>query len=253
MSAALRDLRAPPARLLLAGMLLAVALAGVVASRIAPHGTVMVVQAIMAFLRGGGIAGPALFAALQLVVALSGALPASLLGIAAGAIYGLAPGFSLAATGTLLGAMIAFGLSRSLFRPSVERALSRHRRLHSLDALVARDGWKLVCLLRLSPIMPFSATSYVLGLSSVSLQDYLIGTLASLPALLGYVYLGTLTDAGLSAWTAGDSLLRWILLGGGAVATLLLMAYLGRLVAQRRVGTELIDRETLPANESPGE
>ena len=38
--------------------------------------------------------------------------------------------------------------------------------------------------------MPFVATSYLLGLSAISLRDYMLGTLAALPALLGYVSLG---------------------------------------------------------------
>ena len=53
------------------------------------------------------------------------------------------------------------------------------------------------------------------GISAVGIEAYLIGTAASLPALLGYVYLGTLADAGLSAWTAGAAPLRWAMLGLG--------------------------------------
>ena len=65
--------------------------------------------------------------------------------------------------------------------------------------MLAQDGWRIVCLLRVSPVMPFAATSYVLGMSAVGIQAYVLGTLASLPALLGYVYIGTLAEAGLSA------------------------------------------------------
>jgi uncharacterized membrane protein YdjX (TVP38/TMEM64 family) len=39
-------------------------------------------------------------------------------------------------------------------------------------------------------LMPFVATSYLLGLSAISLRDYMLGILAALPALLGYVLLG---------------------------------------------------------------
>jgi uncharacterized membrane protein YdjX (TVP38/TMEM64 family) len=54
----------------------------------------------------------------------------------------------------------------------VERLAALRPRLRNLDALIARDGWKLVCLLRVSPIMPFSATSLALGLSPIGLRDY---------------------------------------------------------------------------------
>jgi hypothetical protein len=49
--------------------------------------------------------------------------------------------------------------------------------------------------------MPFVATSDLLGLSAISLRDYMLGTLAALPALLGYVSLGAFAGAGLSAST----------------------------------------------------
>jgi hypothetical protein len=48
---------------------------------------------------------------------------------------------------------------------------------------LARDGWKLVSLLLLSRIMPFSATSLALGLYPSGQRDDTRGTLASLPAL----------------------------------------------------------------------
>jgi uncharacterized membrane protein YdjX (TVP38/TMEM64 family) len=127
------------------------------------------------------------------------------------------------------GGWVAFALSRSLFRPSIERMLSRRPALRRFDARLAREGWKLVLLLRLSPAMPFSATSYALGLSQVGSRDFLIGTLASLPALAGYVAMGALANAGLGLWGAGWDPLHWGLLAVGLVATVLLTLHIGRL------------------------
>ena len=77
--------------------------------------------------------------------------------------------------------------------------------------------------------MPFSATSLTLGLSAVSLRDYAIGTLASLPALGGYVFIGTLADTSLSTWATGASTVRLVLLGIGVLATLVLVLRLGQI------------------------
>ena len=244
MSAALKGALAAPGRLLLAGVVLSVVVLGGVAGRVSPGGAAASVHHAIEFLRGAGAAGPVLFALLQVLVAVSGAVPASVLGVAAGAVYGLFAGFSLAAAGSLVGAVIAFALSRSLFRSGIERLVARHGRLRRLDGVIQDEGWKIVCLLRLSPVMPFSATSYLLGLSSIGWSDYLVGTLASLPALFGYVMIGRLTAAGLSAWTAGGSgLLQWAMLGVGGVATLALMLHLRRLVQRRERGMPLFDRE----------
>jgi len=205
---------------------------GMAAAWGSPERVIGVAEKLMHVVRGLGVRGAVLFAIMQILVAVSGILPASLLGVAAGAIYGLVPGFLLAAASTLAGAVLSFLLSRSLFRAIVERSAACRPRLRKLDARIARDGWKLVCLLRVSPIMPFSATSFALGLSAVALRDYAIGTLASLPALCGYVFIGTLTDISLSAWATGASPIRWALLGGGGLATLILIVRLGQIAVK---------------------
>ena len=179
--------------------------------------------------RNAAAPGFAAFVVLQLIVAASGILPASVLGVAAGTAYGLPLGFLLAALGTMAGALVSFGLSRSLFRDAIARQLARRPGLARFDALLAQDGWRIVCLLRVSPVMPFAATSYVLGMSAVGIQAYVLGTLASLPALLGYVYIGTLADAGLSLWTTGAAPLQWAFLGFGGFATAVLTLIIGRL------------------------
>jgi len=107
--------------------------------------------------------------------------------------------------------------------------MARRPGLARFDALLAQDGWRIVCLLRISPVMPFAATSYALGISAVGIEAYLLGTIASLPALLGYVYIGTLAEAGLSAWTTGAGPLQWAILGFGGLATAVLTLIIGRL------------------------
>lgn len=110
-------------------------------------------------------------------------------------------------------------------------------RLRDFAAEIAQDGWRLVCLLRVSPIIPFSVTSYMLGLSSIDLLAYTIGTLASLPALCGYVFFGTPADASLCAWMTGAGPLRWILLGIGGAAMLVLTARFGHVL--RKIGVRI--------------
>jgi uncharacterized membrane protein YdjX (TVP38/TMEM64 family) len=222
----------PSARGVAAFGLVGLILIGIVVAWVSPDRAISSAERLMHIVRSLGVRGAVVFVVIQILVAVSGILPASLLGVAAGAIYGLVPGFLLAAASTLAGALFSFFFSRYLFRDTVERLAARRPRLRSLDAQIARDGWKLVCLLRVSPIMPFSATSLALGLSAVSLRDYAIGTLASLPALCGYVFIGTLAETSLSAWATGASTVRLILLGIGVVATLALVLRLGKIVTK---------------------
>jgi uncharacterized membrane protein YdjX (TVP38/TMEM64 family) len=206
-----------------------------------PERVIGAAEQLMHVVRGLGVRGAVVFAIVQILVAVSGVLPASLLGVAAGAIYGLVPGFLLAAASTLAGALLSFFLSRSLFRAGLEHLAARRPRLRNLDTRIARDGWKLVCLLRVSPIMPFSATSLALGLSAVGLRDYTIGTLASLPALCGYVFIGTLTDTSLAAWATGASTVHLVLLGVGGLATLVLVLRFGQIAMRVGIASRAAD------------
>ncbi len=189
-------------------------------------------QTAIGLLRGAqaqGAAGLVFVVLLQGVVAASGVLPASALGVAAGALFGIAAGFAAASIGTLAGALVAFGLTRSFARPLIARLVRERPGLRRLDAALAGDGWKLVCLLRISPVMPFAVTSYALGLSSVRFRAYLLGTLASLPPLLAYVVLGRVL--GFGALHAGvDGAARWIALAIGAGASMGLAWYVLRLL-----------------------
>jgi uncharacterized membrane protein YdjX (TVP38/TMEM64 family) len=187
---------------------------------------------ITAKLRGLGIFGWLIFAVAQAVIALIGILPASLLGVAAGAVYGVLNGFIASAIGLIAGALIAFGLSRSAFRPMIAGLVGKSRRLSAFDNLLTKDRWRIVLLLRVSPVMPFSLTSYALGLSGVAMRDYLIGLLGSLPALLGYVIIGALGASTLAARSQGAAFVHITLLVLGAAATLALTIHLSRLLAR---------------------
>ncbi len=195
------------------------------------------VLTVLERLRHLGWIGWLIFALLQTLVALIGILPASLLGLAAGAVYGVALGFGLSAIGIMLGAAIAFALTRSALRPAIAHKLAANQRLARLDHAVGRDGWRLVLLMRVSPVMPFSLTSYALGLSAISPRDYALGTLAALPALLLYVAIGTLSRSGLAA-LHGHAPIHLVLVGVAIMATLLLSLRLGRLIANALRGVD---------------
>jgi uncharacterized membrane protein YdjX (TVP38/TMEM64 family) len=176
--------------------------------------------------------GWVVLAVLQICIAASGVLPASLAGMVAGALYGIGFGFGLAAVSTMIGAFLTLMISRSLARGWMERFIKGSDRLRNLDGMLAENGASLVCLLRLSPVMPFAATSYALGLSSVTKRDYMFGTLASLPALLGYVIMGKVAAGGVSSDHVGW--LHWSMTAVGIGATVALALKMGSLLI--RVG-----------------
>lgn len=211
-----------------AALLLAAGAALALAAHVAGRDLTAPALALLRMARHHGGAGLAAVFAVQAAIAASGILPASVLGIAAGALFGVAGGFAAAAGGTMAGALIAFGLARSLLRPWIARWVGERPALARFDHALGRDGWRLVCLVRISPVMPFAVTSYALGLSSVGFRAYALGTLAALPALAAYVVAGSMAGFGALHLSAGVG--AWAGLALGAAATLALAWYLARLV-----------------------
>ncbi len=196
----------------------------------APHSIAHAFMREAAALRARGPFGVALFTALVAGLALVGVVPGALLGVAAGAVYGIGLGFVTSALGILAAALAAFGLSRSLLRPLIAAALGRHARLAAFDARVTRDRWRIVFLLRISPVMPFSLTSYALGLSGIALGDYSLGTLAALPPLFGYVLIGAWGGAVFVPAAPAAALIHDGLALAGIAGTLALTLRLTRLL-----------------------
>ncbi len=164
------------------------------------------------------------FGAGQVLIAACGILPASAMAVMAGAAYGLVWGLAISGVCTLLGGWIAFLLSRSLLRPWIERLLTRSPSSSKFDEALEGEGWHFVFLLRISPVMPFALTSYGLGLTSISQRDYLLGTLASLPAMASYVALGAMGRQGMTMSLKNGDPMQWALLIVGVIAMVLVIA-----------------------------
>lgn len=217
-------------------ILLALSLIGVLAHLLWPNLIAQNIGLLSDVLHHAGAAGWIALTILNIFIVASGLLPASLFGILAGAVYGAYFGFALSATSTMVGALLSFWFSRSMFHPAFTWILRRNPKIKNIDVLIAADGWKTVFLLRLSPILPFAATSYCLGLSSIGQRDYLLGTLASLPSLFGCVLIGVFAHSTVSDLNLGSTLSRTGLLGFGAVVILLAVAHIGRLIKQAGAG-----------------
>jgi uncharacterized membrane protein YdjX (TVP38/TMEM64 family) len=187
-----------------------------------------------------GAWGPAVFIA-GYIVATVAAVPGSLLTLAAGAIFGIAGGVAYVFAGAVTGASLAFLIARYLARPAVERRLASDPRFEQIDRAVAAQGRKIVFLLRLSPVLPFNALNYALGLTRVRYRDYLVASLGMLPGTLLYVYSGRVAGD-LAALAGGAGIERgtgyYLLLGFGLLATA------GVTVWVTRIARAALNKET---------
>jgi len=179
-------------------------------------------QTFVAWVDGLGAWGPVVFVA-GYVAACVAFVPGALLTIAAGVIFGLGRGVLCVFAGALLGSTAAFLVSRHLARRAIEKRVAADPRFAAIDQAIARDGLKIVFLLRLSPVFPFNLLNYALGLTRVSLRDYLLASAGMIPGTLLYVYYGTAIGsvAQLAAGApAPGGTGRAVLLAVGLVATI---------------------------------
>ena len=142
-----------------------------------------------AWVDGLGVWGPIVFV-LGYAVATVAFIPGSLLTLAGGAIFGLVEGTALVFVGASLGATGAFVASRYFVRGAIEKRVAAEPRFAAIDRAVGREGFKIVLLLRLTPIVPFVLLNYALGLTRVKLGHYAGAFVGMLPATLLYVYYG---------------------------------------------------------------
>lgn len=146
-------------------------------------------------------------------------LPASVLTLAAGLAFGLGIGFPLVVVSATLGATLAFLVSRYVLHDRVDAFVSRQPRFEAVRSAVGEGGWKIIGLLRLSPVLPFNLQNYFYGITDVSLAHYVPATFFGImPGTLLYVYLGSAGK--LAAGSGGDGVLKWAFFAVGLIVTL---------------------------------
>jgi len=191
-------------------------------------------------IQGLGAWAPLAFMAAYALAAVA-LIPGSVLTLAGGAIFGLWRGTVIVFAGATLGACAAFLVARYLARGAVERRLVDYPRFAAVDRAVAREGRKIVFLLRLSPVFPFSLLNYALGLTRVRFADYAVASLGMLPGTVLYVYYGkVLGDVARIAGGVGVSRDAgyWTVLALGLLATVA-VTFLVTRTAKRALNQEI--------------
>eukprot|EP00884_Botryococcus_braunii_P008664 jgi/Botrbrau1/1779/Bobra.0217s0034.1 len=169
-----------------------------------------------------GALGPIIFIGAYAVATVF-LIPGSVLTLAAGYLFGPVLGTAVVSVASTLGASLAFLVSRYVARPFVESRLGSNPKFAQIDAGIAATGAKVVFLLRLSPLVPFTLLNYMLGLTRVPFLQYVGASWAGmLPGTIAYVGLGALGSAGIDAagGTGQLDVPRLALYAVGAVATL---------------------------------
>uniref|UniRef100_A0A0R0FGU7 VTT domain-containing protein n=1 Tax=Glycine max TaxID=3847 RepID=A0A0R0FGU7_SOYBN len=145
-------------------------------------------------------------------------VPASVLTLGGGYLFGLPIGFIADSIGATVGAVAAFLLGRTIGKSLVVSRLKDYPQFRLVTIAIQRSGFKISILLRLAPFVPFNMLNYLLSVTPVPLGEYTLASwLGMMPITLALVYVGT-TFKDLSDVTRGWSEfskthLPWIISG----------------------------------------
>lgn len=193
-------------------------------------------QSILDWVQQQGAWAPVLFVLVYTVAAVA-FVPGSILTLASGAIFGVVKGVALVSLASTAAAAISFLLGRFILRDWIVKKLEHRPAFKAIDEAVGREGWKMVLLLRLSPVFPFTLLNYALGLTGIRFWPAVFASwIGMLPGTILYVYLGSIAQVATGETTTAQK----VLYGVGLLATLAVTVWITR-IAKRALSTKLDD------------
>jgi uncharacterized membrane protein YdjX (TVP38/TMEM64 family) len=182
-------------------------------------------------------------------------VPGWTMAVTAGAVFGLGWGVVSSGIGYSVGAALAFLIGRYVAREPVARIVRTRPRLNAIDTAMGQGGWKLVALLRVTPVVPFNLSNYVFGVTAIRFWPFAVANgLFMLPAAMVFVYFGHVGGMGLAL--AGGSqtvepagVWTWVGRGLGFALGGAVLVYLTRLALRTiRQKTTILEQ---PMTEHP--
>ena len=202
----------------------------------------------LAWVEGAGVWGPVLLAAAYIPATVL-MIPGSVLTLGSGFAFGVVLGTVVVSIGSVLGSSTAFLLGRTLMRDWVAKQLDARPRLKAIDDAVAKDGFRIALLIRLSPAFPYNLMGYVFGVTRISFKDHFFASwIGMLPGTILYVYIGCagrhLAEAATGTGPAKGAG-YWVVWAGGLLATILVTVYVTKIArkAIREAVPDAIEEE----------
>lgn len=230
----------------------AIALAAVavfIATRLLPVGDFL--RGLLEAVAGLGPWGPVIVGLVYVPAAVL-LVPGSVLTLGAGFLFELHFAVLAVILGATAGSCAAFLVGRTFARGWVERRVAGNPTLAAVDEAVAREGFKIVLLTRLSAAIPYNLLNYFYGITRVGFWRYALATLVGmLPGTVMYCYLGSgarsLAEVG--AGETGGATVRLVIYLAGlavAVAVALYVARVARKVLHEKLPPAPHDADGAP-------
>lgn len=170
--------------------------------------------------------------------------PAWLLALVAGLAFGLVKGIVVVWVAATIAAAVAFLIARYVARARVEKLARKNENFEAVDRAIAKNGGKVVLLLRISPFFPYTIANYLYGLTAVRFVPYVIATaIGILPMIAIYVAIGAAGREAVEAagGSGPGSPAEWIVFAVGVACTVVAAVIITR-GAKRELETIRLER-----------
>lgn len=141
--------------------------------------------------------------------------------IAGGLLYGHTWGLLYAMIGATTGAGLSFLVSRYIGNDWMSNQMAKRidtQKWDRLQKMTQKHGWKIVILLRLTPIFPYTPLNYALGLTNIRFSHYIIATILGIfPACAAFILFSSslwdiINGEGFTAFAIGLTLITIVIL-----------------------------------------
>ena len=196
-----------------------------------------------------GILAPLAFMGIYIVATVA-FLPGSILTLGGGAIFGLGWGSLYVFIGATIGATLAFLVGRYVARGWISKKIAGNEKFAAIDKAVGNEGLKIVFLTRLSPVFPFNLLNYGLGITGVSLKDYVLASVGMIPGTIMYVYfgsLGNITTICKGGGANANPVAEWAIRIVGLIATVAVTLYvtkIARKALDKSIDADISEQQT---------
>jgi uncharacterized membrane protein YdjX (TVP38/TMEM64 family) len=194
-------------------------------------------RSFQTYVRGLGALGYVVYIVVY-AVCIVAFVPASILTLGAGAIFGFVGGTIVVVIGATIGSTLSFLLARTVMRKRIEAMTARNAKFRALDRAIANEGTKIVFLCRLAVVFPFTYINYAFGLTAIPLWRYVVATFFGiLPATAAFVFASSAATS--AATTPTSTIMKTVYIAGGVVA-IIVSVLIGRIATKaiKRAGVD---------------
>lgn len=100
-------------------------------------------------------------------------------------------GTTVVFVGSVCGSLVSFYISRLVLKHTLLDYFNKHRLLKGIQKAARDDGMKVLFMIRMTPLVPYSLLNYLMGSTDIKVGHFVAGSAGLLPQIVIKVLMGT--------------------------------------------------------------